>query len=257
MAHLAVVLLCLLPLASPAAGLEAPPLLSDLAGERLAFRVRWGVIPAADAVLEVRAAGGGTLILEAEARTLPYINWIYPVKSRIASAVVPPLPTVFRYTKDAREGWKPSRKVVVRFDPEAGIAAYARSDGKRKTLRVPPGVQDPLSVFFAYRTRPVPDDGEVRFDITDGKKVVAGRVRVLGREEVRTPAGTFSAVKVEPIIRGIGGIFKKSSGARIFVWLTDDRRRMPVKLESEVVVGSFTAELVSVRAPRPGPAPAP
>ncbi len=221
------------------------------------FRVRWGVIPAADAVLSVKDAGGGNLVLEAEARTLPYLNVIYPVKSRVESLVIPPAPTVLRYAKSAREGWKGRRKVVVRFDPALGVAVYSRDDGKYKTLRVPSGVQDPLSVFFAYRTRAVPDDGEVRFDITDGKKVVAGRVRVLGREDVRTPAGTFSAVKVEPIIRGIGGIFKKSPGARIFVWLTDDGRRMPVKLESEVVVGSFTAELVSVRGPHPGPAPAP
>ena len=52
---------------------------------------------------------------------------------------------------------------------------------------------------------------------------------------------------VEPKLEGIGGVFKKSPGARVLIWLTYDARRLPVKLQSKVAVGHFTAELTKVR----------
>ncbi len=236
-----------------AAAFPPPPRLDALKGERLEFRVRWGVIPAARASLEVLEAGGGRIRFRAKARTLPYIDALYPVRNRVESTVLPGSVRPLRYFKHAKEGWGKPRRVEVLFDPERGTARYFRNGALRKELLVPPGVQDPLSCFYAYRTMPLPDDRTVTFDITDGKKLVTGTVRVLGRETVRTPAGTFRTVKVEPRIEGIGGIFKKSPGARIFIWLTDDGRRMPVKLQSEVIVGAFTAELVAVTPPAPRP----
>ncbi|GAB4252335.1 DUF3108 domain-containing protein [Deferrisoma sp.] len=240
--------------ASSALALPPPPRLADLVGERLEFRVRWGVIPAARASLEVLPGPGGTVRFRARARTLPYIDTLYPVRNRVDSTVALGSLVPLRYFKRAKEGWGDPREVEVLFDPERGTSRYFRNGNLKKELLVPPGVQDPLSSFYAYRTRPVPDDAPVHLDITDGKKLVTGTVAVLGRETVETPAGRFATVKIEPKIEGIGGIFKKSPGARIFIWLTDDTRRMPVKLQSEVIVGSFTAELTAAHLP-PGLAP--
>jgi hypothetical protein len=38
-----------------------------------------------------------------------------------------------------------------------------------------------------------------------------------------------------------GGVFK--SEGRVVIWLTDDERRIPVKVSTKVVVGSIDAEL--------------
>ncbi|MHB8766718.1 MAG: DUF3108 domain-containing protein, partial [Deferrisomatales bacterium] len=131
----------------------------------------------------------------------------------------------------------------VRFDPAAGVARYFKAGAHQKDLPVPPDVLDPLSCLYAYRLLDLPADQEARLDITDGKKLVSGTVTIRGRERVETPVGTFDTVLIEPRIEGIGGIFRKSPGARILIWVTDDAWRRPVKLESEVVVGAFTAEL--------------
>jgi hypothetical protein len=47
----------------------------------------------------------------------------------------------------------------------------------------------------------------------------------------------------------IGGVFQKSPGAKLQIWVTADEWRLPVKIESKVVVGSFSAELDSVETP--------
>jgi len=57
--------------------------------------------------------------------------------------------------------------------------------------------------------------------------------------------GTYDTFLIEPEIEHVGGVFEKSKNAKIQVWVTADRRRMPVKIKSKVVVGSFVGELVS------------
>lgn len=229
--------------------LEPPPTLQSLVGERLEFRVRWGVIPAASASLEVLDVGHGKIKLRALARTTAVVHAIYPVRDQIDSTVSLPDGRVSRYFKTSREGWGRTRRVEVLFDPVVGTSRYFRDEAFQRLLLVPRGVQDPLSSFYAYRTRQAPLDGEVTLDITDGKKLVTGVTAVRGREVVETPAGRFHTVRIEPMIEGIGGVFKKSPGARLFIWLTDDRWRRPVKMQSKVVVGHFTAELVKIIPP--------
>jgi len=226
--------------------LTPPPTLAQLAGETLEFRVRWGVIPAGRAFLEVIGDADGRLRFRARAQTLPFLNAIYPLRDVIESRVSLPGPQVLRYYKKSKEGWGRPRENEVLFDPEAGVARYFRDGKPKKTFAVPPDVQDPLSCFYAYRTSAVMDDRIFNVDITDGSKLITGTVSIVGRETVETDAGTFRTVVIEPKMEGIGGIFRKSPNARILIWLTDDEWRRPVKIQSEVVVGSFTAELVGM-----------
>ena len=85
------------------------------------------------------------------------------------------------------------------------------------------------------------------FEVTDGKRVIAGAFREVGRERLRTPAGEFATVVVEPTIEGLGGVFRKSKKAKLRIWFTDDAWRRPVRFYSEVAVGSFTMELTRLQ----------
>jgi len=225
-----------------------PPTPASLAGESLEFRIRWGVIPAGRAFLEVLDDGGGTLRFRARAQTLPVINAIYPVQDFIESRVSLPGAQVLRYYKKAKEGWGRARETEVLFDHPAGLARSFKDGEPDKTVKITADVQDPLSCFYAFRTAAWKEGQPYSLDITDGSKLVTGKVSIIGRETVKTGAGSFRTVIVEPKIEGIGGVFRKSPGARILIWLTDDEWRRPVKLQSEVIVGAFTAELESVRA---------
>ncbi|OPZ26774.1 MAG: hypothetical protein BWZ02_01890 [Lentisphaerae bacterium ADurb.BinA184] len=81
--------------------------------------------------------------------------------------------------------------------------------------------------------------------VTDGKRCALARARVLRRETVCTPAGEFDTLVVEPDLREVKGVFEKSPGARLHVWVTNDARHLPVKLASKVMIGHFTAELTA------------
>ena len=58
------------------------------------------------------------------------------------------------------------------------------------------------------------------------------------------PAGKFKVVGTTPEMKNLSGVFKKSPDGILRVWYSADNRRLPVKISSKVVVGSFTASLV-------------
>ena len=87
------------------------------------------------------------------------------------------------------------------------------------------------------------------FDIVNRSKQYPLIVKVLKKEKVKTKAGTFNTIVVEPQIRG-EGIFV-SKGKSLKVWLTDDKYKMPVKMTVEVFIGSVSAELLEYKRQAP------
>jgi len=49
---------------------------------------------------------------------------------------------------------------------------------------------------------------------------------------------------VVPDMKNLSGVFKKSPKGILRVWYSADNRRIPIKISSKVVVGSFTAQLL-------------
>jgi hypothetical protein len=66
-------------------------------------------------------------------------------------------------------------------------------------------------------------------------------VRVLSRETLDTVLGRRETLVVEPLLK-FEGIFQRKG--RVIVWLTDDADRTPVRMQSEIVIGSFVSTLV-------------
>jgi len=234
--------------ADTASPVEAAPDLAsgrELIGEQLDFRVRWGAITAGTATFRAEKVGRERVRFGLSVRTTPFVDVFYRVRDEFTSTVIGDTLRSLRYEKIGQEG-KRSRNEAVRYFLDPPVAVYARDGVESPPSVTPDLVHDPLAALYAFRLLG-PASGRFELDVSDGRKSVRGEVVILGREEVKTPAGTFQAIKVEPKLEGVGGVFRRSPGARVFLWLTDDRWRRPVKLESKVSVGSFTAELVSGR----------
>jgi hypothetical protein len=232
---------------------EAAAGLAALAGERLEYRVRWGVLTVADAALEVEPAAEGTVVLRATARTRGWVDPIYPVRDLVESTVVAASLRPVGFRKRTKEGHGRPEVVEVEFDRAAGMANYAKNGEAREPLKLPDRFQDPLSSIYAYRMLAPAGEGVVGLVATDGKRLMTGEFREVGRERVRTPAGEFDAVVVEPTLEGLGGVFRKTRKARLRIWFTDDGLRRPLRFYSRVAVGSFTMELTRVAGPHPQP----
>ena len=106
-------------------------------------------------------------------------------------------------------------------------------------------VLDILTALYYVRTQPLTPGKEVIFDIINREEQYPLVVKVTGRETVKTAAGKFNCLVVEPQFRG-EGIFV-SKGKNLKVWLTDDVYKMPVKMSTEVFIGSVYAELLDYK----------
>ena len=115
----------------------------------------------------------------------------------------------------------------------------------KDTVPTFPFVQDALSSLYYIRTREIEPGKDIFIDNNSGKKNYPLKVVVYGRETIKVPAGKFDCVVVEPVMRS-EGIFKAKG--RIKIWLTDDRYKLPVKMQTEVFfLGSITAKLKKFR----------
>jgi hypothetical protein len=104
-------------------------------------------------------------------------------------------------------------------------------------------VQDIVSAFYYVRTLPLsrmPKDTVLQLQNFYGTKTYELGVRVHGKQIVTVAAGTFRCVVVEPLVVE-GGLFR--SEGRILIWLSDDDRKIPVKVATKVLIGTIDAEL--------------
>jgi hypothetical protein len=239
-----------------------------LPGEKLKFRLRWGIIPAGEALLEVLPIetidGVESYHFVLTARTNAFIDAFYRYRSRIDAYADTGMTRSIKYRKTV-EARKKIREVIVSFDWEKSevkyhsVKKYTVDDAKapdKKNLKskvrirklfvpVLPGSFDPLSVFYYSRSIPLNENTRILRPVSDGKKCIMGAAKVQRREKVRLASGTFDTYLIEPSLKHLEGVFAKSKNAKIQLWITNDERRIPVKLKSKIVIGSFTGELIS------------
>jgi hypothetical protein len=216
-------------------------------GEKLAFRVQWSFIPAGEVLLEILPMeilnGIESYHFKMTARNYAYIDPFYMVRDRIDAFTDADMTHTIRYEK--RQSGKSKRKVTVQFDWKKDEAQYAEIGGKRKPLHVPPGSFDPLSIFYFFRLFDLEKSREIEVSVTDGKRWVLGKAAVLKKEKIEVASGVYDTYLVETDFRQIGGVFKKKKDAKLQIWVSADKWRIPVRVKSQVAVGSFVAELVS------------
>lgn len=214
----------------------------------LTYDLRWNFIHAGSAVLNVAPTaelnGVPAHRFVMIVRSSPFMDLFYKVRDRVEGYADLKMTRSLLYRNEQREG-DYSRDVTVTFDWENETARFENRGEKRDPLFVHPGTFDPLSISYYLRTQELVTGKELMAPVTDGKRCVIGTVRVLGREEVKVPAGKFDTFLLEPVLGNLGGVVKRSEAASAKIWLTSDPRHMPVKVSSKVKVGSFLAVLVS------------
>ena len=140
----------------------------------------------------------------------------------------------------------------MQFDWDKGVARYANYGEAIPPIPIQPGTLDPLAALYYIRTQALSGGFNLEQWVTDGRKLSRGKARFIQKETISIQGKTYQTIKIEPDLQDVGGVFEKSPGAKMFIWLTDDDRKILVKLKSKVVVGSFVAELLEGESVFPG-----
>ena len=144
----------------------------------------------------------------------------------------------------SREGSR-QRETRVTYDSESKRASYLERDRVKNTvvlskeIDIPPCVHDVIGGMYFMRTLNLEPGQSTQVAVSDGKKSVMAKVEAQQREEVKTPAGTFKTVRYEVYLFN-GVLYGRS--AHLLLWLSDDRRKLPVQLRVRmpITVGTLT-----------------
>lgn len=218
-------------------------------GERLTYDLRWEFISAGQASLEILPdtdiKGKSAKHFRLSAKSNQFIDWFYKVRDRIDSYVAKDFSRTLYYTQDQQEG-SFRRNIQLLFDWARKEVQFINFNKKAKPVGLMETAFDPLGIMYAFRAIEKIEVGKAyELPVTDGRKMVMGHVEVLRKETIRVGGREYSCYVVVPELKHIGGVFKKSPKAKIEIWFTDDERRIPVRLKSKVVVGSFMGDLQS------------
>lgn len=231
-------LLCLsvLALAAPAMALNIP--------EKLVYELSWSGITAGTATQEIFEDQGVVRILST-ARSSAWISVFFPVDDRIEGTLAkaaPPLlglPLTFRLK--ISEG-KHKRDREITFDHAQRKAHYVDHLGKDTAdIEISSDTYDTYSSFFYVRTLPLEVGKSVFVTILDNKQLWKVEVQVLKKERISTDLGEFNTILIKPLIKS-EGIFQRKG--EVYIWLTDDEKRVPIRMRTKVTIGSITATLV-------------
>jgi hypothetical protein len=238
---------------NPAYGIT--PELPFRIGEKMTFQIRWLSIIAGEATIELlpteRRENEDSNHFLFTARTSEFADMFYKVRDRIESYTDSSMTHSLRYT-ETHKG-KSRKQSAVDFDWVRQEARYSRKGEvkERQPVSIVPGTFDPLSVFYAFRLCDMYEESEIILPATDGKKIVQGKLSVIRKETIKVNGIRYDTFLVEPELGDLGGVFDKSEDAKLQLWVTADKRRIPVRMKSKVAVGSFVAEISSYYAGTP------
>lgn len=221
---------------------------AGIENQTLTYNVYWRTASAGVATLRVeRGPGSDQLKITGDAHSSRFVSTLYRVEDQFESLVALKNFCSLRIMKQINEGRR-HRETIVDFPPGQRIAQLQDrnlilpSSPVRKAQMTTPGcVQDVLSALFYMQSQPFTVGKSVQFPVNDGGKTYNVTVEIQQRETIKTDAGTFQTIRVEPKV--FEGLFRQAG--RMYVWYTDEPRHHLVQLKARISVGTITASLAA------------
>ncbi|WP_411275355.1 DUF3108 domain-containing protein [Daejeonella sp.] len=243
-----IVVLLLIIAAVNGSGQELPNVKEPVfqVGEQLSYKLRYGFITAAEAQIRVepsdtRFDDKPIYHLVAEGRTSGSFNVFYKVRNRYDSYIDRIDLSPYLYTENIREAnYRRSDKARFYQDQKKIVSNKGTFRGDGQTF-------DVVSAYYFARNLDISklrigSKFSMDYFLHDGVSNL--EIQYVGKEQVKTALGTYNCLKFSPSIQP-GRIFRKDS--KLYLWITDDANRIPVKAQVEILVGSVTLELMSAK----------
>ncbi|MGB9716172.1 MAG: DUF3108 domain-containing protein [Thermodesulfovibrionales bacterium] len=205
--------------------------------ERFLYDIYWLGIYAGSAALET-SLEKDTLRISSRANSSPFISTFYTVEDYAESLVKDGRTVHFRIKQ--REGRYRSNKETI-FDVDKGkIIYFDYLKSKKKEHDLNCIIWDVISGFFYLRTQPLIVGKTVYINVFDSNKFLKAEVSVLRKEKIKVKGVEVSTIVIKPDLKSEGLFHRKGD---IFIWLTDNEKKVPVKIETKVPIGKIVAEL--------------
>lgn len=212
-------------------------------GEKLKFRIRYGFVDAGEAILEVdptspNLGGRDCYHVVGTGKTLGAFDWFFEVRDRYESIIDKQALIPWMFIRRVNEGgYIINQNVSFNHFKDSATS-------EKKTIPIPEYTQDLISSFYYARNIDFANAKEgdlfpVNCYLDDG--IILLNLKFIGKEDINYKKGVFHCLKFHPILQE-GRVFKEKEGMTI--WISDDKNRIPIRLQTEILVGSIKMDLV-------------
>lgn len=212
-------------------------------GEVLKYRVHYGIIDAGIAELEVKPQMKNIGPRECyhfvgSGKSVGAFDWFFKVRDRYESVVdkLAMIPWLFIRRVD-EGGYIINQNVSFNHYTDS-----AKSE--KAAVAIPSYTQDLVSAFYYARTLDLTNakEGDI-FPITTylDDATFPMNLKFIGRETIKSKKGKFKCIKFRPMLQE-GRVFKDNEDMTI--WISDDKNKIPIRVQTEIMVGSIKMDLV-------------
>lgn len=218
--------------------------------EKLQFAVEWRLVRAGTAILARTPRGNGWQS-DLNLDSTGLVSKLFRVKDEYS--VLFDSGYCASWTHMHSEEGSRRRDTVVTFDREKKRSYYIEKDlikqttFPKKELDIPVCVQDVVAALNRLRGLKLQPGQSVVMPISDGKRIVNAKIEAQEKEAVKTTAGSFQTMRYEANL--FNDVLYTRKG-RLFIWITDDDRKLPVQIRVKL---SFPVGTIGLQLEKIGP----
>jgi hypothetical protein len=244
------------PVAKPAAKAAAPRVERPVPfapGEMLAYDISWSTfMTAASATVSVKEKRPSydslAYYIVAEGQPTALVAALYKLYYKADTLLDAYTLLPQRGSLYSREAGRQHLRAT-RFFQEARTSQYEVKSGATLSqvdahvdLPVPASTQDALSAIYALRAMDLKPGMTVIVPVSINGAVYRVRLLTGNREPVTCGLGTLTAWKLTPTLLDVDG---EPDAQNMAIWISDDRRRLPLLMQADFSIGTFKLTLRS------------
>jgi len=215
------------------------------AKETLHYEVDWRVFPAGTASIHLELQGD-TMRVNGEGETIEALNLLFRVSDRFQSSFDRKTGCSYGFSKQIIEG-KRQVNTDLKFDYSQHTSTQVEKNlvsgiTKHEEAQIPGCVTDLMSGIFYSASQPIQVGQSFKMPLADALHTLPVTMKALSREEIKTAAGTYQTIRVQPTADS--GVVKNKG--EIWIWYSDDGRHIPVQMRARLFWGTLTMRLSSI-----------
>ncbi len=216
-------------------------------GESATYEARWSGIPVATATINASPIvmdGKKLYEVKIQAQTWKYLELIWKMRDSIESifeaGTLQPRRFIFRQRENRKK-----IDTTASFDHESKKWKVHRQEGTklRQYEFVSTNTFDPISAVYLMRSLDFKVGETIQLEVFGGKSRYLVVLEIASKERVALKNGEFDAYKIIPRITNVTRSGYAGRVREATVWISADEKRKPLKIVSQVFIGSVNIEV--------------
>jgi hypothetical protein len=215
-------------------------------GEELRYKIRYGILNCAEGYMRVEESprefnSSKAYRLIASGQTSSAVAWVMNVRNRWDSYISTNTLMPYMFTETVQED-NYHREGYINFDRK-----NKKVTTNKGAFSIEENTFDIISVLYYARSldfKGVKPGDILTFSYFLDDTLYPMHIKYLGVEKIKTPNGKVECLKFTPTLVK-GRMFRKNS--KMYLWVTNDANRIPVRADVEILVGSLHLDLISFK----------